>query len=81
MGIKVLNLRCHVGSQIGNGAQSFDSAKGYDMEMVSNGVFIESTKLPNPHFIPFGTIASVTLDKKSYEANKKSAESVKAAKA
>lgn len=67
--IKALNVRCHVGAQIG--AQVFtslDSAKeGFHMEMNNYGVFV-TTKAKEIYFVPFGTVASVKIDCESYLA-------------
>ena len=70
--MKVTNMRCHVGAQIG--AEVFTSldstVHGADMRMTPQGVFvtgeIKGTKI-QPHFIPHSTIASIRLDPASYE--------------
>lgn len=69
--MKALNVRCHVGAQIG--AQvltSLDSIKDkFDMDMTKEGVFI-TTKNGEYYFVPHGTIASVKLDPEAKKATK-----------
>lgn len=73
--MKVLNIRCHVGAQIG--AQVFTSidtkSQGYDLEFTNDfggGVFVTGKgpngKTINPTFIPCSTIAAVSIDPTDY---------------
>jgi hypothetical protein len=67
--IKCLNVRCHVGAQIGAKVlTSIDAKKdGYAMSMTKEGVFL-TTPEGEPYFIPHGTIASIRLCKEGYAA-------------
>lgn len=79
--MKVLNIRCHVGAQIG--AQVYTSidhkVNGCDMEMNQFGVFLTGMingKKIEPHFIPHSTIASIKIDPTSYAASRPDAAEV-----
>lgn len=66
--IKVTNIRCHVGAQIGAQVyNSLDAKKDrVEMHMTSVGVFVTGGMCKQPYFIPHGTIASVALDTDSF---------------
>jgi len=67
--IKAMNVRCHVGAQIGAQVYtSLDTKKdGFEMEMNNFGVFV-TTKNKEIYFVPHGTVASVKLCPDSYQA-------------
>lgn len=64
--MKALNIRCHVGAQIGAQVYTSLDAKihGCTLEMTDTGVIVTGTiggRPIDPHFIPMSTIASIRL--------------------
>lgn len=71
--IKVKNIRCHVGAQIGAEVlTSLDEEKHRcKLYMTNTGVFVigyaKGGKVSDPTFIPHSTIASITLGNAAFE--------------
>lgn len=70
--MKVTNIRCHVGAQIGAKVYTSIDAKvnGTTMFMTKEGVFLHGTidsKAISPHFIPHSTIASIRIEQSDFD--------------